>query len=226
MTAIAPATPVATAEERPRSAAGHDSGLRRLWRSVRVPAALFSALLLVGVLLSLGGEQFPSGHLEPGSPEPSGARAFSRLLDQDSDVTVARDSASAARAVERAGEDTVLLVFLDHRLLPEELDTLSELGANTVLVRPSLRSLEAFAPGTDVTGRADDEESLEPECTLPGAGSAGSAEVGGELYSAGEGVVAQSCYPSDDGSALIRVDSPHGGTTVVGTGALDRKSVV
>lgn len=218
MTATAPAAPEATTREG-RPLPEHDSGLRRLWRSVRVPAALFSALLLVGVLLSLGGEQFPSGHLEPDSPQPGGARAFARLLGQDSDVTVARDSASAARAVERAGEDTVLLVFLDHRLLPEEVDTLAELATDTVLVQPSLRSLEAFAPGTDVTGRAEDGDSLEPECTLPAAASAGSAEVAGELYSADEGVVAQGCYPSDGGSALIRADSPHGGTTtVVGTG--------
>ena len=218
MTATAPAAPESTAGERPRP--GHDLGARRLWRSVRVPAALVFALLLVGILLSLGGEQFPSGHLEPDNPEPGGARALARLLGEDSEVTVARDSASAARAVERAGEDTVLMVFLDHRLLPEELATLSELGTDTVLVQPSLRSLKAFAPGTDVTGRTEDEESLEPGCTLPAAGSAGSAEVGGELYSASEDVVAQACYPSEDGSALMRVDSPHGGTTtVVGTGA-------
>lgn len=220
MTSTAPTTPAPSARERPRPGAEHDSGgVRRLWRSVRVPVVLFAALLLVGVLLSLGGEQFPSGRLEPGNPEPSGARAFSRLLDEDADVTVARDSASAAQAVERTGEDTVLLVFLDHRMLPEELDALSELGTDTVLVQPSLRSLEAFAPGTDVTGRADDEDSLEPECALPAAAAAGSAEVAGELYSADDGVVAQTCYPSGDGSALIRVDSPHGGTTtVVGTG--------
>lgn len=218
MTATAPAAPESTAGERPRP--GHDLGARRLWRSVRVPAALVFALLLVGILLSLGGEQFPSGHLEPDNPEPGGARALARLLGEDSEVTVARDSASAARAVERAGEDTVLMVFLDHRLLPEELATLSELGTDTVLVQPSLRSLKAFAPGTDVTGRTEDEESLEPGCTLPAADSAGSAEVGGELYSASEDVVAQACYPSEDGSALMRVDSPHGGTTtVVGTGA-------
>lgn len=218
MTATAPAAPKSMAGERPRP--GHDLGARRLWRSVRVPAALVFALLLVGILLSLGGEQFPSGHLEPDNPEPGGARALARLLGEDSEVTVARDSASAARAVERAGEDTVLMVFLDHRLLPEELATLSELGTDTVLVQPSLRSLKAFAPGTDVTGRTEDEESLEPECTLPAADSAGSAEVGGELYSASEDVVAQACYPSEDGSALMRVDSPHGGTTtVVGTGA-------
>ncbi|WP_067607327.1 DUF4350 domain-containing protein [Nocardiopsis listeri] len=218
MTATAPAAPESMAGERPRP--GHDLGARRLWHSVRVPAALVFALLLVGILLSLGGEQFPSGHLEPDNPEPGGARALARLLGEDSEVTVARDSASAARAVERAGEDTVLMVFLDHRLLPEELATLSELGTDTVLVQPSLRSLKAFAPGTDVTGRTEDEESLEPECTLPATDSAGSAEVGGELYSASEDVVAQACYPSEDGSALMRVDSPHGGTTtVVGTGA-------
>ncbi|MBR8741316.1 DUF4350 domain-containing protein [Nocardiopsis sp. MG754419] len=190
-----------------------------MWRAVRVPVALFSALLLVGVLLSLGGERFPSGHLEPENPEPTGARAFARLLQEDADVTVARDSASAVEAVERAGEDTVLLVFLDHRLLPEELDALAELGTDTVLVQPSLRALRTFAPGTDMTGRVEDEGALDPECTLSAATAAGSADVAGELYTADDDVTARSCYPADGGAALIGVDSPQGATTtVVGTG--------
>lgn len=218
MTTTAP--PATDRPSSPASTVEHGSDALRLWRRIRVPLALFTALFLVGALLSLGSERFPSGHLEPGNPEPSGARAFSQLLREDSDVTVARGSGAAVSAVERSGEDTVLLVFLDHRLLPEELDTLAELGVDTVLVQPSLRSLAAFAPGADVTGRADDEDSLEPECTLPAAEAAGSAGVAGELYSVDDDVVAQNCYPAEGGAALIRVDSPHGATTtVLGTGA-------
>ena len=220
MTTTAPADTTRTPGPQSPPPGGSGSGPSRLWRKVRVPVALFTALFVVGALLSLGSEQFPSGYLEPGNPEPSGARAFSQLLREDTDVTVARGSEAAARAVERSGEDTVLLIFLDHRLLPEELDSLAELGVDTVLVQPSLRSLEAFAPGTDVSGRADDGDSLDPGCTLPAADAAGSAGVAGELYSADDDVVAQTCYPADDGAALIRVDSAHGATTtVLGTGS-------
>ena len=208
---------------------GPDTSVRRLWRAFRFPVILLTALSVVAVLLSLGTERFPTGLLEPGSPSPDGTRAFARILGERSDVTVVRDSGAAVDAVERAGEDTVLLIFLDHRLLPEELDTLSELGTDTVLVQPSLRSLTAFAPGTDVTGRGETSEPVAPDCPLPAAEAAGDARIGGtprfdreastELYSVADGVISQSCYPGRNGSALVRVDSPHGGaTTVLGSG--------
>ncbi|GHC75990.1 hypothetical protein GCM10007079_11840 [Nocardiopsis terrae] len=205
--------------EHPPAGSAPGSAAGRLWRAGRAPAAVIGLLVAVSVLLSLGSEQFPSGHLEPGSPEPDGARALVRLLDEDSDLTVARTSEAAVRAVERSGEDTVLVVLLDHRLLPEELDTLAGLGSDTVLVRPSLRSLAAFAPGADMTGRVDDERTLEPGCALPAAASAGDAGVTGELYTAGNGVEALGCYPAADGSGLLQVAAPDGSTTtVLGTG--------
>lgn len=199
---------------------GQGSAAGRLWRAGRLPLAIITVLVVVAVLMSLGREQFPSGHLEPGNPEPNGARALVRLLGEDSNVTVTRTSEAAARAVERAGDDTLLVLFLDHRLLPEELDTLAALETDTVLVQPSLRSLTTFAPGADVTGRAHDESTLEPDCALPAATTAGGAGLVGELYSAGPGVEALGCYPASGGSALLQVAAPDGTTTtVLGTGA-------
>ena len=215
MTTTAPPEPRAGTSAAPPPES--TSAVRRVWRAGRAPAALIGALVLVAVLLSLGSEQFPSGYLEPGNPEPTGSRALLQLVEQDSNVTVTRSSEDATSAVERAGDDTVLVVFLDHRLLPEELEGLAELEADTVLVQPSLRSLSAFAPGADMTGRTD-EDNLDPECSLPAAEAAGTAGVGGELYSA-EGDGASGCYPASGGSALIEVDAPDGTTTtVLGTG--------
>ncbi|KOX22322.1 hypothetical protein ADL05_04535 [Nocardiopsis sp. NRRL B-16309] len=190
-----------------------------MWRSVRVPFVLVTALVVAAVLLSLGNEQFPEGYLEPGSVSPDGARALVRILEEDRDVEVVRSSADAEEALADAGGDVVLVVFLDHRLLPEELDSLAALEADTVLVQPTLRSLEAFAPGVDVTGRADPDEVLAPLCTMTEAVAAGDAEVGGELYGAPEGSGAVGCYPAGSGDALIRVDDGASTTTVLGTGA-------
>ncbi|QVJ02132.1 DUF4350 domain-containing protein [Nocardiopsis eucommiae] len=198
----------------PRSTPG------RLWRAGRMPLAVITVLVVAAVLLSLGEEQFPSGYLEPGSPEPHGSRALARLLGEDSDVTVARTSPEAVRAVERSGGDTLLLLMLDHRLLPEELDTLAGLETDTFLVQPSLRSLTTFAPGADVTGRAHDDRAQAPDCALPDAALAGDAEVAGEVYSAEPGVEALGCYPSGDGFSVLQVARSDGSTTtVLGTGA-------
>ncbi|WP_017570961.1 DUF4350 domain-containing protein [Nocardiopsis halotolerans] len=224
MTAAAPPAP-------PRDSAPHrtppkeGSRALRAWRSVRVPAALITAFVTVVVLLSLGTEQFPTGHLEPGSISPDGTRALVNVLEEDRDVHVVRSSPAAEEAVSEAGDDTVLVVFLDHRLLPEELESLAALDVDTVLVRPSTPSLEAFVPGVEMTGREEPEGFPEPdvayspECDLSAAEAAGEAYVGGELYTAGSGVDAVGCYPGGSGDALVRVRHDDGTTTtVLGTG--------
>ncbi|WP_150239122.1 DUF4350 domain-containing protein [Nocardiopsis quinghaiensis] len=219
MTADAPAAPP-RAPAPGRTPPPEGSRALRVWRSVRVPAAVVTALVTVSVLLSLGTEQFPTGHLEPESVSPEGTRALVNVLEQDRDVHVTRSSAAAEEAVAAAGDDTVLAVFLDHRLLPEELDSLAALDVDTVLVRPSTRSLEAFAPGVEMTGREEPGRFLEtaysPGCDLSAAEAAGDAQVGGELYTAPSGSV--SCYPGEDGHALVRVRGDGTTTTVLGTG--------
>lgn len=218
MTATVPPSAAPTA---PPGGAGRppaDSAVARVWRSVRVPLVLATALVVAAVLLSLGTEQFPQGYLEPDSVSPDGARALVEVLEQDRDVDVVRSSSDAEEALADAGGDSVLVVFLDHRLLPGELDSLAALDAETVLVQPTLRSLEAFAPGVDVTGRADPDEALAPLCTMAEAVAAGEAEVGGELYGAPEGSGAVGCYPAGSGEALVRIDDGASTTTVLGTG--------
>ncbi len=216
MTAHSPEAPAAGSPE-----ARPDSAARRFWRAARFPAVLAAALVTVSVLMSLGGEQFPTGHLEPRSVSPDGTRALVNVLRQDRDVEVARSSADAAAAV-GAADDAVLVVFLDHRLLPAELDRLAALDVDTVLVRPSVRSLSAFAPGVEMTGRELPrdylERPLDPNCDLPAARTAGPAYVHGELYTAGPGTGAVGCYPAGAGDALVQVSGGDTTTTVLGNG--------
>ncbi|MFD3687232.1 DUF4350 domain-containing protein [Nocardiopsis sp. NPDC058631] len=198
------------------------SGALRVWRSARTPAAVVAALVVVSVLLSLGTEQFPTGYLEPGSVSPDGTRALVDILDEDRDVDVVRSSGAAGEAVGGSGGDTVLVVFLDHRLLPSELEDLAALDTDTVLVQPSVASLAAFAPGVEVTGREVPDGFLDsafsPDCGLPAAEAAGDATVGGELYTAPAGADATGCYPGGSGDALLQVDVGGPTTTVLGTG--------
>ncbi|WP_116244914.1 DUF4350 domain-containing protein [Nocardiopsis sp. FIRDI 009] len=218
MTAPAPTVSPAPAAPRPGSADPRGGGPARLWRSVRVPLLLFTVFVVVVVLLSLGAERFPEGYLEPESVSPDGTRALVRLLEEDGEVEIARSSSDAADAVSDAGDDVVLLVSLDHRLLPEEVERLADLDVDTVLVQPSLTTLSAFAPGVDVTGRIDEGAALVPSCDLPGAAAAGEAGVGGELYTAAGDADAMGCYPSATGDALLRVTGDGATTTVLGTG--------
>ncbi|MEU0488309.1 DUF4350 domain-containing protein [Nocardiopsis sp. NPDC006139] len=217
----APAGPAAPVDPVPPAGAPPESAVRRLWRAARFPAILAASLVVVSVLMSLGGEQFPTGHLEPGSVAPDGTRALVNVLGEDREVEVVRSSGDAADAV-GAAEDAVLVVFLDHRLLPEELDRLAALDVDTVLVRPSVRSLSAFAPGVEMTGRELPrdilERPLEPHCDLPAAEAAGSAYVHGELYTAAPGTDAVGCYPAGAGDALVQVTENGTTTTVLGNG--------
>src|SRR5699024_11489511 len=121
---------------------------------------------LFGVLLCRGDEQFSGGHREPDSARLDGRRALVHVLREDREVAVARPSSAAETALAGA-EDAVLVVFLAHRLLPSELEELAGLGVDTVLIQPSLHSLNAFAPGVDMTGRIEDDDPLEPHCDLP-----------------------------------------------------------
>src|SRR5699024_1786569 len=154
------------------------SGAATCWRKVRAPVAVLAAVALIGVLLSLGDEQFPGGHLEPDSARPDGTRALVHVLREDREVTVARSSSAAATALAGA-EDAVLVVFLGHRLLPSELEALAGLGVGTGLRPPSPHSRNASAPGVYVTGRIEDDDPSEPHCDLPAGMEAGTADVCG-----------------------------------------------
>lgn len=225
MTVHSPEAPAGAAPGAPSGPAASGtppvSAPRRLWRAARFPLFLAVALIAVSVLMSLGSEQFPTGHLEPESVSPDGTRALVNVLGEDRGVEVVRSSEDAAAAV-AAADDAVLVVFMDHRLLPEELDRLAGLDVDTVLVRPSVRSLSAFAPGVEMTGRELPrdylERPLEPHCELPAAQAAGPAFTHGELYTAGPGVEAVGCYPAGAGDALVQVSGGGGTTTVLGNG--------
>ncbi|MDA0566161.1 DUF4350 domain-containing protein [Streptomonospora sp. S1-112] len=212
----APASPATLAPPTPpgESGAPVSAGAADLWRRARGPLAFLGGLVVLALLLSLGAQGNRTGPLEPEDPAPEGARALVQILDSHAggDVTVAR---SAADAVEAAGPDTVLVVVGSHRLPADQLADLAQTPGDRVLVRPTTLALEALAPGVRVTGRVDGRV-LAPECRLPAARAAGTADLGGELYAA-DG--ARACYPDPqgEGHGLVQVATDHGTATVLGT---------
>lgn len=194
-----------------------ETGWRRAWRASRIPGAVLVVLVIVATLASLGDEQFPKGHMEPGSVDPQGGRALVQTMQEDRDVHVVRSADDAEQALAAAGDDSVLAVFFDHRLEPGEVQNLAELEADTLLVQPTLQTLDEFAPGVDMSGRTESDETLDGECGLPAAESAGPADVAGELYEAAPGQAATECYAAAAGSAMVQVEHGARTTTVVGT---------
>lgn len=194
-----------------------ETGWRRVWRAARIPGAVLILLVVVAVLASLGDEQFPEGQMEPGGVDPQGGRALVQTMQEDRDVHVVRSADDAEQALDAAGDDSVLAVFLDHRLEPGEVRSLAELETDTLLVQPTLQTLDEFAPGVDMSGRTESDETLDGECGLSAAESAGPADVAGELYEAAPGQAATECYAAAAGSAVVQVEHGAGTTTVVGT---------
>ncbi|GAA3759902.1 hypothetical protein HDA32_004768 [Spinactinospora alkalitolerans] len=208
------ASPPPQAERTAPSAAASPTAAG-LWRAARGPLAFIGALVVLAVVLSLGSQRLPEGDLEPEGPNPEGSRALAEILrERGADVTVARTTDEAAAAT---GAGSVLVLVHSHRLLPEEAERLAGLPGDRLLVQPTTRVLEEMAPGVAVSGRTE-EDALAPRCDLPAAEAAGSADTGGELYSVGGAGGAAGCYPAEDGSALVRVDTGGSTVTVLGTG--------
>ncbi|QBI52746.1 DUF4350 domain-containing protein [Streptomonospora litoralis] len=190
-------------------------GAGHLWRRVRGPAAFIAGLIALALLVSLGAQQYREGLLEPEGPNPDGSRALVQILrDRGNEVDVAR---SAADALEAAGPGGVTVLAGAHRLTREQLDRLSGGLGDRILVRPTTPALNALAPGVRMTGRTE-EQTLAPECGLAAAEAAGTADIGGEVYST-EGGGARACYPAAGGHALVRVSGEGHTTTVLGSPA-------
>lgn len=186
-------------------------GPRELWRRARGPLAFLLVAVGIATVLAWGAQPAPTGELDPEAVTPEGSRALAQLLrERGAEVTVARTADEAADA---AGPDTVLLVVHSDELLPEDVERVAALPGDLLLVRPSRELLDAAAPGVEQAGSPGFAEPLAPRCPLRAATLAGSAELGEELYEGGP----VSCYPAEEGHALVQVDE--GGRTVTVLGS-------
>ncbi|MBU8824384.1 DUF4350 domain-containing protein [Mycolicibacterium goodii] len=154
----------------------------------------------------------PGGRMDPDSTSPEGARALVTLLrDHGVEVVTAAD----VDGVERNARPGTLLVAAQTLFLSgdEQLDRLSRLPGDLLLVEPVTKTREKLAPAV----RLDEATSFgggEPDCELPEARRAGETQLGlSNTFRAAGDVPVERCY---DG-AVVRYRDGNRTITVVGT---------
>jgi hypothetical protein len=190
---------------------------RQVWTRARGIALAVVLLLAAAVVLAVIRSDTHRGELDPRSADPSGSRAVAELLaDRGVSTRVVTTLAQAGTAV---GPDTTLLVaapdLLTERQQSRLRSSFADTGGRTVLVAPGGASVERLAPGVTADPVTSFDSTLDPDCSLPAARRAGSADTGGVRYTTTH-TDADACYPSEHLATLLRIpDATGDGDTVV-----------
>ncbi|MEU6285145.1 DUF4350 domain-containing protein [Streptomyces sp. NPDC047028] len=189
---------------------------RQIWTRTRGIVLAVVLILAAAVAMAAVRSTARHGELDPRSADPYGSRAVAELLADRGVSTRVVTTLAAARAA--AGPDTTLLVavpdLLTHRQQKGLHTATASSGGRTVLVAAGSWSVERLAPGVTADPATSFGSALAPDCTLPAAQRAGTADTGGIRYTTVR-LDADSCYPSQRLAGLIRVPAASGGDTVV-----------
>ncbi|MEV8596480.1 DUF4350 domain-containing protein [Streptomyces sp. NPDC052012] len=195
---------------------------RQVWTRTRGIALALVVLLAAAVAIALVRSDSRHGELDPRSADPNGSRAVAELLADrgvDTRVVTTLDEAGAA-----SGPDTTLLIAVPDLLTPSQQTRLhsafADSGGRTVLVAAGGVSVERLAPGVTADPATSLDTTLSPDCALPAARRAGTADTGGIRYSTTH-VTADECYPSERLATLLRIPAPSGDGDTVLLGAPD-----
>ncbi|MEV7599352.1 DUF4350 domain-containing protein [Kitasatospora sp. NPDC089797] len=217
MTSTAPAPPAAerpAADTAPTSLAPTGRGLlrRARWYLVFLGVLLAAA---VGVATLGQGHRYPP--TDPRSYDADGAHAVVALLERQGVRTdLSTDPATAA-----SGADTLVLPEPD-LLTPAQLRAVAAARhQRLVLIAPGPAALTALAPGIRTADEAGGVpfaavHGSAPGCALPEAVRAGSASMGGMLYTSGSR--GDGCYPRSHGYPLVSTPDGGGDVIVLGSG--------
>jgi hypothetical protein len=156
------------------------------------------------------------GTLDPRSADAQGSRAVAELLADRGVSTRVVTTLDQARAA--TGPDTTLLVAAPD-LLTERQQTalhtaIADSDGRTLLVAPGGWSVERLVPGVVADPAKSLDSTLRPDCALPEARRAGTADTGGIRYTTTH-LQADSCYPSERLATLLRIPGSGDGDTVV-----------
>ncbi|MCX4762577.1 DUF4350 domain-containing protein [Streptomyces sp. NBC_01275] len=190
---------------------------RQVWTRARGLALALVLLLAGAVALAALHSDTQRGALDPRSADPYGSRALAELLaDRGVSTRVVTTLADARAAADSA---TTLLVaapdLLTERQQTALHSTTAASGGRTVLVAPGTPSVKTLAPGVTADPATSYGSALSPDCALPDARRAGTAETGGIRYSTTH-LDADECYPSRRLATVLRIpDSSGDGDTVV-----------
>ncbi|MFD3931606.1 DUF4350 domain-containing protein [Streptomyces sp. NPDC058614] len=195
---------------------------RQVWTRTRGVVLAFVILLAAAIAIAAVRSNSQHGRLDPRSADPSGSRAVAELL-ADRDVST-RLVTTLAEARAAAGPDTTLLIAAPD-LLTDQQQTLlhattENSGGRTILISPASPSLGTLAPGVTADPAISFDSTLSPDCDLPAAQRAGTADTGGIRYTTTD-PTADECYPSDSQATLLRIPAPEGDGDTVVLGAPD-----
>ncbi|MDQ0776822.1 hypothetical protein QF026_005288 [Streptomyces aurantiacus] len=195
---------------------------RQVWTRSRGVLLALVALLAAAVAIAVVRSGAQHGSLDPRSADPAGSRAVAELLaDRGVSTRVVTTSAEASTA---AGPDTTLLIARPDLLTDRQQTGLHSVfkdsGGRTVLVAPGTPSVGTLAPGVEAAPAPSYDSALAPDCTLPAARRASTADTGGLRYST-DAPDADSCYPSDGLPTLLRIPAAEGDGDTVVLGAPD-----
>ncbi|CAL9545042.1 DUF4350 domain-containing protein [Streptomyces sp. Tu 3180] len=195
---------------------------RQVWTRARGIALALVLLVAAAVAIAVVRSDARHGELDPRSADPYGSRAVAELLADrgvDTRVVTTLDEAAAA-----ASPDTTLLVAVPDLLTRPQQTRLhsatAESGGRTVLVSSGSASVERLAPGVTADPATSLDSTLSPDCDLPAARRAGTADTGGIRYTTVH-LTADECYPSARLATLLRIPAPSGNGDTVLLGAPD-----
>ncbi|MGI5375890.1 DUF4350 domain-containing protein [Streptomyces sp. CA-251387] len=195
---------------------------RQVWTRARGVALAVVVLLAAAVAIATIRSDAQHGTLDPRSADPKGSRAVAELLADrgvDTRVVTTLDEARTA-----ATADTTLLVaapdLLTHRQQTWLRSSIAGSGGRTVLVAPGSWSVERLVPGVTADPATSLDSELSPDCALPAAQRAGTADLGGIRYTTTH-LGADECYPSERLATLLRVSETTGNGDTVVLGAPD-----
>jgi hypothetical protein len=193
-----------------------------VWTRARGVVLAVVLLVLAAVVIAAIRSTERHGSLDPRSADPFGSRAVAELLADrgvDTRVVTTLDEARAA-----TGPDTTLLVavpdLLTHRQQSQLHSATADSDGRTILVAPGSWSVERLAPGVVADPATSLDSTLSPDCALPAARRAGTADTGGIRYTVTH-PGNDECYPSDRLPTLVRVPAASGDGDTVVLGAPD-----
>ncbi|WP_221361767.1 DUF4350 domain-containing protein [Streptomyces beigongshangae] len=196
--------------------------VRQVWTRSRGVLLALVVLLTAAVAIAVVRSDARHGSLDPRSADPAGSRAVAELLADRNVSTRVITTLDEARTA--AGPGTTLLVARPDLLTDHQQDRLRDAfgnsGGRTLLVAPGTPSLGTLAPGVGTDPTPSTDSALAPNCALPAARRAGTADTGGFRYTTGA-PGADSCYPSDGLPTLLRIPAAEGDGDTVVLGAPD-----
>ncbi|MDN5384980.1 DUF4350 domain-containing protein [Streptomyces sp. LB8] len=190
----------------------------QVWTRTRGILLALVLLLVAAVVIAALRSGGQHGRLDPRSADPYGSRAVAEILADHGVTTRVVTTLDQARAA--AGPDTTLLVAVPDLLTDDQQSLLRSAtaasGGRTVLVAPDSPSVGTLAPGVTAAPAPSFDTTLSPDCSLPAARRAGTADTGGGVRYSTTVHRADACYPSDGLPTLLRIpQTGEGGDTVV-----------